>query len=142
LTGRLAATAFPIGTSYYRHGYWIYREIFARLLRAVLPRPLVRTDAPISAEVTVTHQAAAGVRPDRWLVHVVNFSPNRRSSEHCEYVEDPIPLRDVRITLHVDRSVERAYTAVDAAPLALRQRDDGWEVTVSRIDCSAIVVFE
>lgn len=140
--GRLAATAFPIGSSYYRHGYWIYREIFARLVRSVLSEPLVETNAPISTEVTVTQQAAASDRPERWLVHVVNFSPSRRGPEHCEYHEDPIPLRDVRIALHVDRSFQRAYTAANTAPLALHQLDNGWEVTVSRVTSGAVVVFE
>jgi hypothetical protein len=142
LSGRLAATAFPVGSSYYRHGYWIYREVFYRLVRAVLPEPLIETNAPISAEVTVTHQSAAGERPERWLVHVVNFSPNRRSPEHCEYLEDPIPLRDVRIALRVDGSVGRAYIAADGASLPLLKDDDGWEVVVPRVECGAIAVFE
>jgi Hypothetical glycosyl hydrolase 6/Beta-galactosidase trimerisation domain len=142
LHDRLAATAFPVGSSYYRHGYWIYREVFHRLVRAVLPEPLVETSAPISAEVTVTHQRAAGERPERFLVHVVNFSPNRRSPEHCEYLEDPIPLRDVRIALRTDGAMSRAYIAGEGTPLPLRPLANGWEVMMPRVDCGAIAVFE
>lgn len=142
LDGRLAATAFPIGSSYFRHGYWIYREIFGRLARAVLPEMLVETTAPISAEVTVTHQAATGHRPARWLVHLVNYSPNRRGPDHGEYLEDPIPLRHVRVALRVDGAVSRAYTAADGVPLPLRALDDGWAVTVPRVEHGAIAVFE
>ena len=140
--GRLAATAFPIATSYYRNGYWIYREIFRRLLHAVLPTPLVETSAPISSEVTVTHQAADDSRPERWLVHVVNFSPNRRSTEHCEYLEDPIPLHDVQITLRADAPFARAYTAADRSELKLQPTEDGWHVTIPRVETGAIAVFE
>jgi hypothetical protein len=142
LRGRLAATAFPIGSSYYRYGYWIYREIFRRLVRAVLPEVLVETDAPISTEVTLTHQAAAADRPERWMVHVVNFSPNRRSPAHCEYLEDPIPLRDLWIGLRIDAPVRRAYTAADGVALPVQAVEGGWEVTVPRVDCGAVVVFE
>jgi hypothetical protein len=142
LNGRLAATAFPVGSSYYRHGYWIYRELFNRLVRAVLPEPLIETSAPISAEVTVTHQSAAGERPERWLIHVVNFSPNRRSPEHCEYLEDPIPLRDVKIALRIADAMDRAYIAADGTPLQLRALTYGWEVEIPRIDHGAIAVIE
>ena len=90
----------------------------------------------------MTHQAASGERPERWLVHVVNFSPNRRSPEHCEYLEDPIPLRDVQVRLRVDGPVSRAYLAGDGAGLALHAQAGGWEVTVPRVDSGEIVVFE
>ena len=142
MRGRLAATAFPVGSSYFRHGYWVYREVFRRLVRAVLPSPLVETDAPLSAEVTVTHQAAEGGRPERWLVHVVNFSPNRRGPEHPEYLEDPIPLRDVGVTLRAGVPFSRAYLAADGAALPLREVGGGWATTVPRVDFGAIAVFE
>jgi Hypothetical glycosyl hydrolase 6/Beta-galactosidase trimerisation domain len=142
LSGRLAATAFPVGSSYYRHGYWIYREVFHRLLRAVLAAPLIETSAPISAEVTVTHQSAEGERPERWLVHVVSFSPNRRGSEHCEYLEDPIPLHDVKVSLRIGGAMKRAYIAAEGTPLPLRALANGWEVVIPRVDYGAIAVFE
>ena len=139
---RLAATAFPIATSYYRHGYWIYRELFGRLLRSVLPRRLVETNAPISTEVAVTHQEAKADRPERWMVHVVNFSPNRRTPAHTDYVEDPIPLHEISLDVALDAEIARAYTAADGAELPLRRQDDRWRVVVPRIDISAIVVLE
>jgi hypothetical protein len=142
LRGRLAACAFPLGASYYRHGYWVYRAIFQRLLHAVLPEPLVATNAPLSAEVTLAHQASVQDRPERWLAHIVNFSPNRRSPEHCEYIEDPIPLHDVRLALRTGYPLTRAYTAADGATLPLREANGAWEVIVPRVECGAIVVFE
>jgi hypothetical protein len=142
LRGRLAATAFPLGASYHRHGYWIYREVLRRLLAAALPERIVTTDAPLSAEVAVTHLAAASDHPERWLVHVINFSANRRSPEHCEYLEDPIPLHDVRVTLFEGGPFSRAYLADGGSPLPLREADGGWETTVPRVQFGAIVVFE
>lgn len=141
-SGRLAAVAFPMGSSYYRHGYWIYREVFQRLVRAVLPEPLVRTNAPISSEVSVTHQQGGADHPARWMVHLVNFSANRRAPEHLEYYEDPVPLHDVYVELALDAPVTRAYTAADGADVPLRQTDHGWRVEVPRVDVSAIVVLE
>jgi hypothetical protein len=76
------------------------------------------------------------------MVHVVNFSPNRRSPEHCEYLEDPIPLRDVRITLHSGEAFTRAYLGASGSPLPLRSITGGWEVTLPEVRYGTIVVFE
>jgi Hypothetical glycosyl hydrolase 6/Beta-galactosidase trimerisation domain len=140
--GRVAAAAFPLGASYYRHGYWIYREVFERLIQMVLPERLIETSAPISSEVAVTHQAASDSHPMRWMVHVINFSPNRRSPEHCEYLENPIPLHDVRISLYADEILTRAYLATDGQSLPLRSVAGGWDVTLPQVECGAIAVFE
>jgi hypothetical protein len=140
--GRLAATAFPIAASYYRHGYWIYRAIFGQVLERVLPVRLTVTNAPISTEVTVTHQVATASRPERWMVHVVNFSPNRRGAEHPDYVEDPIPLHNIQLDVALDAEIVRAYTAAGGAELTLRRDDARWSVVVPRIEISVIVVLE
>jgi len=140
--GRLAATAFPIGTSYYRNGYWIYREVFRRLVRMVLPVQLVETNAPISAEISVTHQRTIGNMPERWMIHIVNFSPNQRTPEHCEYMEDPIPLHDLWMSLAIDTPIARAYLAAHGSPLALRTLNGRWQVDIPRIETSAIAVLE
>ena len=140
--GRLAALAFPVGSSYYRHGYWIYREVFHRLVRAVLPERLVETNAPISAGISVTHQRAGADHPERWMVHVVNFSPNRRSPAHVEYHEDPIPLRDVRIDLALDGQLGRAYSAADGTDVPLRALGHGWRVEIPEVAISTVIVLE
>ena len=139
---RLAATAFPLGTNYYRHGYWIYRPIFGQLLAMVLPIRLTTTNAPLSTELTVTHQVEQGDRPERWMVHVVNFSPNRRGPEHPEYLEDPIPLHDVEVSIAVDAAICRAYLAADGDELSLRRALHGWSVTIPRVESGAIAVLE
>ena len=140
--GRLAALAFPVGSSYYRHGYWIYREVFHRLVRAVLPERLVKTNAPISAGISVTHQRAGADHPERWMVHVVNFAPNRRSPAHVEYHEDPIPLRDARIDLALDGQLGRAYSAADGTDVPLRALGHGWRVEIPEVVISAVIVLE
>ena len=144
---RVGAVAFPLGTSYFRHGYWVYREVFRRLLDDVLPNRLVRTTAPISADVAVTHQAHTAEHPQRWLVHLVNYSANRRAPGHIENYEDPVPLADVVVDLGVDTDVARAYLADRSGnggrqELALERRDGGWRIRVPRVEISALVVVE
>ncbi|MDW5594083.1 alpha-amylase family protein [Conexibacter stalactiti] len=140
--GGLGAFCFPIGASYFDHSYWIYRELFRRMVARLLPQQLVQVSAPQSAEVTVTHQAATAQRGERWIVHVVNYSPLRRGRGGIEYVEDPIPLHDVGIALAIDGPIERVYDARTDAALALSYEAGRWYARVARVPIAATVVFE
>lgn len=142
MKGSLAVTAFPIGHSYFTSGYWIYREIFNRLTAAILPDRLLTTNAPTSSDVTVTWQDANEDRPARWLVHIVNFGPTRRSPHHLEYYEDLVPLHDIRVNLTTGEQIGKVYQASDQTPLAMRQTSDQCEVVVPRVDRSEVLVFE
>jgi hypothetical protein len=59
MRANIAAAAFPLGASYYKHGYWIYREVFRRMVGAVLPDPLIRTNAPLKCR---SNRHASGSR--------------------------------------------------------------------------------
>jgi hypothetical protein len=139
---RFAATTFPLGASYYYHGYWVYREIFQRLLRAVLLARLIETNAPLNTEIGVTHQVANADHPARWLVHIINFSSNLRTPEHTEFYEDPIALHHIWIELATTTPIARAYSAADGEPLSFVTNERGVRVEVPRIDVSAVVVLE
>ncbi|MCO1579491.1 beta-galactosidase trimerization domain-containing protein [Crossiella sp. SN42] len=138
----LGALAFPLGRSYLNHGYWIYRELTARLLDGLLPEPLVRTTAPASAEVTLTHQPRTATGPERWIVHLVNHSPLRAPRGRVEFLEDPIPLRDIEIALAADLAVTRAAEVRCGVELPVRRTGDRWCVTVPETRVAATVVFE
>lgn len=144
----LALASFPIATAYHEHGYWIYRELFGRLLDHVLPRRLIRLGAPSATEATLTHQAADADRPARWLVHVVNYSPGRRphgpggSSAVVEFIEDPIPLRDVEVEVDVPGPIARAFEARTGVELAVSRGEAGWTVVLPIVEIAAVVVFE
>ena len=57
-SGRVALVAFPLGQGYYNQGFWIYRQAFQKVLSEVLPVPLIQSDAHLSTELSLTHQAA------------------------------------------------------------------------------------
>ncbi len=142
VSGRLGLIGFPLGKSYYSEGYWVYRAGFERVLNEVFPARVVSTNAPLSSEVTVTHQAARAGRPERYLVHIVNFSAVRRSPKHPDFYEDPIPLSDVRVRLNLPVKVGSARAVVSNVSLPARAAAGGVEVTVPRIPIHEIVVFE
>jgi hypothetical protein len=142
-SGRLVLFAFPLGTSYFNRGYWVYRHCFQRVVEALLPRPLVQTDAPMSSEVTLLHQKAAGGRKERFLVHVVNFSALRRTPRHPEFLEDPIPLTNVKIRLNLPFRPVSAHVAASGLALDLREASGGGvEVSVPSVRIHEIVCFQ
>jgi hypothetical protein len=145
-SGRLGLFAFPLGQSYFNQGYWIYRQAFQKMLSQLLPAPLIQSDAPMSTELALTHQAA---RPDngqkkRYLVHVVNFSPLRSTPRHPEFYEDPIPLTNVtvRLNLPLAASIARAVVAGVDLPVRRAPAGGGVEVVVPRVLIHEVISFE
>ena len=144
-SGKVALFGFPIALSYYRANYWAYNSMFRHMLRQVLPAPLVETNAPMTTEVTLTHQTARADinRPERYMVHVVNFQPTRSTVRSPDFFDDPVALTDVIVRVNLPlRSVKAR--AVDAG-MDLQTRaapNGGIEVTVPRIAIHEIISFE
>lgn len=139
--GGAAVLAFPIGISYHQHGYWIYRELFGHVLNRLLPQRLTRTTAPRSAEVTLTQQAPTDDHGERWIVHVVNYSPLRGQRGTTERLEDPIPLREVQVHLDVETPIREAIEVRSGRTLPVSRRDGGWQVTVPEVRVAATIAF-
>jgi hypothetical protein len=144
-SGPVGFFGFPLGLSYFKQGYWVYRNAFHKVFRDLVRTQIVESDAPLSTEIAVTRQpgrADAG-RKDRTLVHIVNFSPLRRAPYHPEFYEDPIPLTGVSVRLNLPLGASRARAVVLDRPLDVRRSPQGGlEVVVPRIEIHEIVVFE
>jgi hypothetical protein len=144
VSGKTGLLGFPVGQTYFDKGYWIYREAFSKLVKEVLPNRLVETNAPLNAEVTVTYQPANSEekRPERYLVHIINWSSTRKTPQHPEVHEDPVPLSDIRVMLNIPPGNVSVKTVFSGEKLNHRQMRSGIEVTVPKIDVSEILCFE
>lgn len=111
LLGRIGLIAFPLGTSYFNQGYWVYRSLFVHMLQSLLPERLVETNAPANAEITLLEQKAQ----KRYVVHVVNWSALRGAPPHPVFHEEPTPLRDIEVTVRLPGGARRvSFPAVAA----------------------------
>ena len=144
-SGRVFLVGFPLGLSYYKNGYWIYRRAFRKAIAELLPATLVQSNAPLSTELTLTHQAAqpGSGRKERYLVHIVNFSALRHTPSHPDFYEDPIALTDVtvRVNLPIHATSARAVIAGATLPVK-RTTAGGAEVTVPRVPIHEILSLE
>src|SRR5205085_8232469 len=68
-----------------------YTTLF-RSLGELLPEPLLRVEAPSTAEVTLLAQEVEG--ESRLVAHLLHYVPQRRA-DNLDLVEDVIPLHDV-----------------------------------------------
>ncbi|MBC8101448.1 MAG: alpha-L-fucosidase [Cytophagales bacterium] len=129
----------PVFGAYQRYGSLTFRALVGKCLDLLLPEPLVETDAPPSTEVAVTRQESAG----RWMVHLVNYSPQRRSPGHVEALDAPIPLRDVTVTLRGAGPISQVSLAAAGDRLPFATDPAGAvTVTVPRVGAHEIVVFQ
>jgi hypothetical protein len=143
-SGKVGLLAFPVGKSYFDKGYWIYREAFSKLLKTVLPVRLVETNAPVSTEITVTYQPANQEenRPERFLVHVINWSATRKTPQHPEVHEDPVTLTDIHLKLNIAPEIASVNTVFSDEKLRLTKQGTACAVLVPKIQISEIVCFE
>jgi hypothetical protein len=109
-SGRVALVAFPLGQGYYNQGFWIYRQAFQKALSEVLPVPLIQSDAHLSTELSLTHQAAKPSvgRKERYMVHIVNYSPVRKTPKHTDFHDDPVSLSNVKVRVNLPLKPSRA----------------------------------
>ena len=144
-SGKVALVAFPLGQGYYNQGFWIYRRAFQKALAEVLPTPLIQTDAHLTTELSLTHQAAkpGARRKERYMVHIVNFSPVRRTPKHTDFHDDPIPLTDVTVRVNLPLKVSTARALYAGKDLPVRRvASGGVEFLVPRVEIHEVVSLE
>jgi hypothetical protein len=144
-SGRVALFAFPLGQSYCNQGYWIYRQSFQTILKDLLPSPLIQSDAPLSAELALLHQASRPEigRKERHLLHIVNYSPLRHTRKHTDFCEDPIPLTNVTVRINLPLKVSTAKAIVAGEELPVRRSAGGGvEVLVPKVAIHEVLNFE
>jgi len=128
--------AHPVFGMYHRRGARFWKQLVVNSLRLLLPRPLVKTSAPTTAQVTVARQAAEG----RTIVHVLHYIPERRAKD-LDTIQDRIPLHDVQVSLRCESAPSRVCLAPDGTPLACTWADGYATVTVPVIAGHAAVAF-
>ena len=115
------------------------------MLTEVLPVPLIQSDAHLSTELSLTHQAAEPSvgQKERYMLHIVNYSPVRKTPKHTDFYDDPIPLSNVtiRVNLPLRVSAAKALCACQELPVR-RDPAGGVEVLVPRVDIHEVVCFE
>lgn len=133
--GRTAYVAFGVFEAFARHGYAVYRLLVRNILDLLLPRPLLRVGGPTGLESTVTGQGS------RTIVHLI-WSPSERRAPGLDLIEDTVPLRELPVSLRLDRKPGRVYVAPEMVELDFNYTDRRASVRVPELRGHAMLVFE
>jgi hypothetical protein len=135
--GRIIQFAHPIFGMYQRHGARAYKLMVLNALARLLPAPLIKTDAPTTAHLTVNRQAAQG----RSVVHLLHYIPERRAN-NIDTIEEVIPLSRVSLALRLEGEPARIYLAPGGEDLPFSYEEGYARVLVPEVRGHQMVVFE
>ena len=135
--GRIIQFAHPIFGMYQRHGVRAYKLMVLNALARLLPNPLVQTDAPTTAHLTVNRQPAER----RSVLHLLHYIPERRA-EGIDTIEDVIPLYNEAVALRTDHEPARVYLAPSGQEIPCRYEDGYARVVVPEVRGHQMVVFQ
>ena len=77
------------------------------------------------------------------MVHIVNYSPVRKTPKHTDFYDDPIPLANLTIRVNLPLRVSTAKALYAGQDLPVRRAPSGSvEVLIPRVDIHEVVCFE
>jgi hypothetical protein len=133
-----AYVAFEIFADYAQIGMLINKKAVHLALDALLDGvKTLQTSLPAQGVVTLMDQA----QESRNVCHMLYATPVKRGTG-VEIIEDIIPLHDITLALRVNKPIKRAYLAPAGEELPCTQEGDMLTLTVPRIDCHQMIVFD
>ena len=134
--GRVISIASPIFRAYGQHASIPYRQLVENCIDQLMPKRLVRVEAPSCAEVTVTRQ-----KGPRTIVHILYF-PAERRAEGMDIVEDIVPLSAVHLSLLAERAPKRVTCAPSGAHVPFTWDGERVRMVVPSVEGHQMVVVE
>ena len=127
--------AVPIFRMYTQFGYKFYRQLVGNCIRRLVKNPLIKTEGPSTAEITVTEQGG------RLIVHLLHYVPERRGGQ-LDVVEDVIPLMELKVALRMAQRPRQSYLAPQRQNLAFDYVEGYVRFVVPVVKGHQMVVFE
>jgi hypothetical protein len=133
--GSVIYISFPVFSAYVQNSYLIQKVLVRNCIRRLLPDPLIKTDAPSTAEVSLTEQKG------RRIVHLLHYPAVRRCPD-LDIVEDVIPLSSVKLGLRMDKPPQKVYLAPQRQSLKCNYASGYAQVVVPSVEGHQMVIFE
>jgi hypothetical protein len=135
--GRVVYFAHPLFGQYAANAPLWCKRLVANALGLLMPNPLLRSNAPSAAMLTLNAQPAA----NRWVLHVLHYVPERRGQDF-DTIEDVVPLHNVRVSVRDDLGIRSARLAPDGRALRFRRKDGRVEFTIPEVNGYQVVALE
>jgi len=127
--------AAPIFQMYAEYAYLFYQQLVGNCIERLLPSPLIRAQAPSTAQITLTKQ------PGRWVVHVLNYIPQRRAP-NLDIVQEASPLTDVKLSVRIEPEPRQVYLAPQRRGVKFAYESGYVHFTVPLVDGHQMIAVE
>lgn len=125
----------PLFTDYINFGVRIYRDIIARSIEMLLEQPLVKTNLPVSAEITLRSQE------NRTILHILHYIAERKCRK-LDIVDTKLPLYNRTVSIKTEEVPNKVYLAPSGKELNFTMENGYITTTVPEIDGQVMVVIE
>lgn len=133
--GNVIYISHPVFGIYARHSYAPHKQLVANCIQRMLPKPLIKAEAPSTAQITVTAQEG------RKIVHVLHYAAERRTRD-IDIVEDTIPLQNLKLALRTEERPRQVYLAPQRQSLRFGYAEGYTQVSVLEVRGHQMIVFE
>ncbi|KPK61825.1 MAG: hypothetical protein AMK73_07590 [Planctomycetes bacterium SM23_32] len=130
----VAYVANDVFRGYRRNGYAVYKRLVHELMDRLLPDPLVRTNCPTTAELTLRR------RDDSLLICLLHYCPQRRGQD-IDIVEDAQALAGVSLGLRVEGRPQAVTLEPEGVELEWEWSDGYARVQLPLVRGSAVVML-
>ncbi|WP_051302843.1 alpha-amylase family protein [Salibacterium aidingense] len=129
--------AHPVFAAYRKHGNLAYKQLVDRCLAELLPEPLIETNLPSTAQVTMNAQPAE----ERWVLHFLHYVHQRRA-EGIDVIEEVLPLYAVTVSLRLKSAPQQVYMAPTRVKLDFSFQEGVLTFTVPEIRGHQMAVIQ
>jgi len=150
INGNIVYLPHEVFTIYRQVGAVAYRQFVIKALKTLLGKPLVETNLPSIARVTLTEQPAE----KRYIVHLLSGSPVKRGGDFnfqqegaleivggIEVIEDLIPLHDVDCSVSTAKPIKKATLEPQGEELPFENKNGRCSFKVDKFSCHQMVVL-
>jgi hypothetical protein len=127
--------AQPLFRDYALNGNKVYKQIIGECISRLLENPLIISDFPTTAEVTLRKQG------NNYILHVLNYLIQRKC-RNMDIIEEKLPLYDCKVRLRTDSQPVKVYTVPQA--IELKYTFDGvyTDFAIPEIDGHQMVMID
>jgi hypothetical protein len=125
----------PLFKDYIQWGVRVYRDVFARCIELLIEDPIILSDLPSSAEITLRKQG------DRTILHILHYIAERKSKK-MDIVDTKLPLYNCNISIKADKKPNKVYIAPSIEEIPFNYKEGYISIVIPEIIGHAMVVIE
>lgn len=118
--GNVIYIAQPVFRSYRKHGMQLYRDLFLRCIKQLLPAPTVTTNLPSAGKINLTRQAHTG----DYVLHLLYAVPILRGD--TQVIEDVPTLSDISVRIKLNEEVKQVKLLPEMTLVSHQTDEEGY----------------